>query len=247
MGNTCCNERGDDHPNMEVKKASHAYQPRAEDGVHRIVPVSSQDIKKEPSEAFNVDKNMLAAMDKHKFDYGLDENPQKDFPCDQVQETEASTGRSYKYIGQVNNGKKEGLGQLQFQNGNKDLVVCNFDNDKANGKGSVFFENGDTFQGSLKDNEMSQGKLYLNNGVTYEGPFQDNLYEGKGSLTFPDKRKYEGDFHEGKRAGFGKYSWPDGAVYEGEWKNGKQHGRGKYTEKNGVVHQGRFHEGKKLK
>ena len=45
---------------------------------------------------------------------------------------------------------------------------------------------------------------------------------GKGTFTWPDKRRFEGYYKNGKKHGKGIFYWPDGNKCEGEWDNGEQ-------------------------
>ena len=199
---------------------------------------------KEPSSWFELNQNILKAIEKNGF--------QTPFTRDNSAtntkfEGKSDDGRPYKYFGQMKGESKEGRGQLQFMDKNCEFIVSSFENNKPVGESSIYFSNGDYFKGKISGNSMKEGILYLNNGNRYEGTFADNMYEGQGIFFFTDKRKYKGGFQQGEKTGFGVMNWIDGSSYEGEWVNGHQHGKGKFIDKKGGVHIGEFYEGKLLK
>ena len=77
-------------------------------------------------------------------------------------------------------------------------------NDKPHGKGTITYENGDSYEG-----EWKEGKKH-----------------GKGTLTTSAGGKYEGEWKDDEMEGQGTYTWPNGDKYVGGWKEGKKHGQG---------------------
>lgn len=89
------------------------------------------------------------------------------------------------------------------------------------GKGSFYFDTGEIYEGSWKDNEMSgNGKFTYTTGV------------------------YEGDFSNSKRNGQGTFTWEDGVSYVGAWSNDLMNGAGKYTISSTIYLEGTFDNGK---
>lgn len=257
MGNTCCNERGEDN---EVLKSAQKKEDAMSNspGVNKITfnhtgyspqhtDVNESEIQcfdKEPSSFFTLNKDVLKAIEKHGFYkcYGSDNKSSFN-----KFEGVASDGRKFKYFGQMAGNQMEGKGQLQFTEPNGEYVVCNFKNGRAEGDGAIYFANGDFFKGKLFDNSMKEGTLYLTNGNKYEGSFVENMYEGQGTFSFVDGRKYKGQFMQGKKHGLGTLNWTNGSSYSGDWIQGHQHGHGKFIDAKGVVHEGQFANGKMLK
>lgn len=69
---------------------------------------------------------------------------------------------------------------------------------KMNGKGTVTFQNGDTYTGSFVNGAFSgQGKFKAKAGWTYEGHFVNGQPEGKGTLTTEANVVYKGTFKQG--------------------------------------------------
>ena len=77
-------------------------------------------------------------------------------------------------------------------------------------------------------NGVPEGKgiMYWSNGDRYDGDWKNDTKDGKGIYYWNDGDIFEGDFKNGKSEGKGIYYWNDGEKYEGEWKNGNREGRG---------------------
>ena len=171
-----------------------------------------------------------------------------------------------KYIGETKNGLKEGVGLLQFDNGetyegecknNKadgngtytwpdgDKFIGEYKNDKKNGRGVYFYNKppftGDRYEGNYKDNiKEGYGAYYYNNGDKYIGEFKNNAFEGKGIFYYNNGDKYEGDFKNGLRHGKGILVLTNGMIYEGDFKNNELDGKGKLKYNNGDKYIGDF-------
>lgn len=102
------------------------------------------------------------------------------------------------FDGKIVDGKKEGPGTYNYQDGRK--YVGNFVNDKPDGEGTFYDVKGKIqFQGIWK---------------------QGNYRDGKGYALYGDK-KYEGEYRNGSPNGYGVYSDTLGKVIaKGIWRNG---------------------------
>ena len=112
-----------------------------------------------------------------------------------------------------------------------------------NGKGKYFFKNGETYEGSIKEDKFEgNGKYIYENSEYYIGEWKDDLRNGKGILYYKNGNiKYEGDFINDKYEGNGKYIWENGDYYEGEYKNGFNNGKGILYYNNGKIeYEGEF-------
>ena len=89
-------------------------------------------------------------------------------------------------------------------------------------------------------------KLTYSNGTVYEGGYRNGLFNGEGTLIFPDCSKYDGNFVNGAIEGKGEYTTSNGDIYEGQFADNEYCGHGKYTYVNGNTIEGKF-EGNKIK
>ena len=135
------------------------------------------------------------------------------------------------YIGDFNNGLKEGKGNEET---NEHIYEGNFKNDKKNGYGKIYYkEMKDHYEGEFEDNKITgNGKYFWYNGEIYEGKLVNGKMHGKGIYTWPDGGKYEGDYIDNTKEGNGIFKWPNGKIFEGPFVNGKPHGEGFLTNKN---------------
>ena len=70
--------------------------------------------------------------------------------------------------------------------------------------------------------------MEYNNGDIYEGELKDGLAEGHGNLTI-DGAEYSGEFKQNTYHGQGAIKYADGTSYRGSFENGEYHGKGTYT------------------
>ncbi|OLF49668.1 hypothetical protein BU200_06125 [Streptococcus acidominimus] len=74
------------------------------------------------------------------------------------------------------------------------IVVAN----KMSGKGTLTFENGDTYDGQFTNGIFNgKGTFRSASGWTYEGEFKNGIADGEGKLTTEAKVVYEGTFKQG--------------------------------------------------
>ena len=104
-------------------------------------------------------------------------------------------------------------------------------NGQRSGQGTFFYEDGNIYRGSWKNDEKSgygveEGDNY------YEGEWLHNLKNGRGSMKFSNGSKYEGEFHQNFPDGKGVFQ-NQTMKYEGEFKMGSFSGKGKLSLKNG--------------
>lgn len=110
-----------------------------------------------------------------------------------------------KYTGERIDGKKEGKGKFEWNDGA--VYEGEFSNDMING----------------------QGKLMIPNKGTYEGYFVNGKKNGQGKYVFYNDDIYEGNWVDDKMSGKGKYTFANGDIYEGEFLNNQFNGEGTYT------------------
>ena len=119
-----------------------------------------------------------------------------------------------------------------------------FKNDLRNGKGIMYYKNGNKYEGEWK-NDVKEGKgiMLLSNGNKYEGEYKNGLKEGKGKMYYKSGNVYEGEYKDNYRSK-GTYIFINGSKYIGEF-NDKRNGKGIFYYKNGDKYEGNFLEDKK--
>ena len=166
--------------------------------------------------------------------------------------------KSNQYNGQIINGKKNGFGKMNYENGdlyeglwkdglregegtlinnNGDKYYGIWENDSLKDKIEIEYINGDIYKGNLKEGKKNGFGIYTYKllNIVYEGYFENDFKNGKGKITFFNKRinrrnidsnninyeLYEGDFLNDKIEGNGIYYYDDGKIIEGIFKNNK--------------------------
>ena len=132
---------------------------------------------------------------------------------------DATTPDGARYYGSLRNGKFEGHGKLEWDNGT--LYEGNFQNGVFSGR----------------------GRLRAADGRSYAGEFARGQFEGRGRFEAPSGEIYEGDFVSGEFTGRGTYSRPDGARYRGEFVKWRLHGEGRFVDPAGNIYEGQFKDG----
>ena len=109
-----------------------------------------------------------------------------------------------EYNGNFKNGIK--MGEATFISQNGDKYIGEYVDNKKNGKGEMFFINGDYYNGEYK-NDLRNGKAEYNwkEGSKYIEDFIDDKNEGTRKYIFSNKDKYIGEFSYDNRNGKGKY------------------------------------------
>ena len=70
-------------------------------------------------------------------------------------------------------------------------------NDKPHGKGTITYENGDSYEGEWKEGKKhGKGTLTTSAGGKYEGEWKEGKKHGQGTLFFDDGSKAVGEFRE---------------------------------------------------
>ena len=116
-----------------------------------------------------------------------------------------------------------------------------FDKGPQSGKGSIFVEIGDYYEGNFENGKPNGlGKYSFENGGNYVGNFKDGNFEGNGTISWANRNAYIGNFTNNKLNGLGKYFYANGQVYEGNFKNDKLFGEGILNYKDGGIYKGNF-------
>ena len=128
-----------------------------------------------------------------------------------------------KYIGELKNDKRDGKGIMYYNEGNK--FEGYFQDDKAE-RGIMLYKDGEIYEGNINDgNRHGKGIFYYNNGDIYDGDFKNHYKEGKGIYYFINGDRYEGDFKNGVREGNGIMYYNNGSKEMGDYINDKKVGK----------------------
>jgi len=85
----------------------------------------------------------------------------KKLDINNINDQQELKGNNWRYVGHVINGLKEGKGTLYFNNG--DRYEGDFKNDNAEGKGIYYWNDGDRYEGDFRnDKKEGKGIYYYN-------------------------------------------------------------------------------------
>ncbi len=156
----------------------------------------------------------------------------------------------YHYSGMMVDGKREGIGHTENENG---VSVYNgeYHDDKRNGVGASFFSDGKlSFAGNWADDKKngvgisfrpSDGSVHIANWENGKPSENITLIDGKGNLL------YSGIMQDGKKNGVGvSRNNETGYTYIGEFADGKSNGIGSLFDENGrLIYNGSWANGMK--
>ncbi len=132
---------------------------------------------------------------------------------------DAITPDGARYYGPLRNGRFEGHGRLEWDNGTQ-------------------------YEGAFQNGVFSgRGRLHAADGRSYSGEFARGQFDGRGRFEAPTGEIYEGDFVNGEFTGRGTYSRPDGARYRGEFLRWRLNGQGRFVDPAGNIYEGEFKDG----
>jgi hypothetical protein len=101
---------------------------------------------------------------------------------------------------------------------------------KLQGKGRIEWDNGSSYEGEFANGLMSgKGELRYANGRVYRGDFVRGQMQGNGRYETGDGEVYEGDFAKDTFTGKGIHRLPNGDVYEGHFVDWQYEGQGTLT------------------
>ena len=105
----------------------------------------------------------------------------------------------------------------------------------------IKFDGSTYYTGSWIDGKPNgKGSMVYANGYTYEGEVKEGYRHGKGKYIYPNGTIYEGDFVIGKGEGIGMFKYKIEGSYEGSIKNWRVIGQGVRTLADGIVVEGWF-------
>ena len=79
---------------------------------------------------------------------------------------------------------------FKTENYNNGKYIGEFNNGKREGKGTYYFNDGERYEGDWKNNKQEgKGIYYYKNGNKYDGDWKNNIKEGRGVFYFINRRK----------------------------------------------------------
>ena len=150
------------------------------------------------------------------------------------------------YVGQVVDGKRQGLGVAELGNGERQ--AGDWSADLMNGLGTVRLADDTRYAGQWKEGkstglglrekpgvERSEGnfvggrleglalrRTLTDPNVVQGGEFHGDVLDGPGIERIGERERYEGSFRGGQRNGYGQYTDADGKTSPGRWVDGKR-------------------------
>ena len=135
----------------------------------------------------------------------------------------------------------DGFGTVYFTNG--DIYQGEFDCNQKKGKGRIFYSSGDWFEGSWKeDTPAGAGIYHFRDGSTIQGNFLHSEVIGVGIEICPNGDRYQGYFQAKKRHGKGELVseyW----TFIGKFRSGEIYGDGVVRYNDGKEFTGEFENG----
>lgn len=117
----------------------------------------------------------------------------------------------------------------------------------CNGNGTIYYVNGDKYQGEWastidgkKLERSGKGVFIQVSGDRYEGEYTQDKRSGKGTLYLANGKQYIGEWKKDQFDGVGTYRWKDGSEYHGDFAHGNMHGDGQYSENGKILYSGLY-------
>ena len=102
------------------------------------------------------------------------------------------------------------------------------ENDKRQGIGQNLFQNGITYRGFFKNDKMEGSGIFIKNSrAIFQGKFCESKFEGFGKRIYDNGDVYVGQFKAGARHGTGIYNYGNGDRYFGNFDRHKRTGKGR--------------------
>ena len=136
---------------------------------------------------------------------------------------------SYTYVGEVKNGKPNGLGIAKYSTGTAIRYVGNFVDGMYNGQGTMLFTNGAFLTGNWTNGKLNgKGTNLTSDGALYIGEFSNGIKSGNGLMIFKDNSFNKGSFLNDKLGGGRVINlWTNGkTISEVEYADDKRNGMG---------------------
>lgn len=146
-----------------------------------------------------------------------------------------------RYTGGFTRGLYSGQGRMQFASG--EVYEGNFADGMMSGAGRMTMQDGSLYVGAFRNNAFhGRGRYEMANGDVYEGAFAYNLFDGRGRLV-GHGATYEGEFRKGEYSGEGELTGEDGRRYLGRFEHGEYQGKGHFESAAHEIYEGEFDKG----
>lgn len=143
-----------------------------------------------------------------------------------------------KYTGQWRDGKLQGVGKLEYENG--EVYDGWWMKGQKMGIGKLI-QDQQIYYGYWKNGQQhGKGAVFYPNGGKYIGQWDFNAKQGYGVMIYGDGRRYEGWWYDDKHDGHGVLYYVDDSVYKGCWKAGNKHGEAVFVDVQGQEHKERW-------
>lgn len=152
-------------------------------------------------------------------------------------------GESCTYTWNLAEGAQAWVPEGGFPEGTSVKYVGAYKAGKKNGLGQIWYPNGDRYYGLWEDDLKSgEGTYYYKSGDVYSGNWAGDTKSGRGTYVFAkDRSQLVGDWSNGSLAS-GKWVFEDGTSYHGQFKNNKPIGKGVFYFPNGNQQEGEYVE-----
>lgn len=151
---------------------------------------------------------------------------------------DATTADGGRYYGPLLNGRMQGPGRMEWDNGA--VYEGDFVNGLFSGQGRLM-RGSETYRGEFRlGMQWGLGELVQADGSVYRGEFERDEFKGHGRFESPAGDVYEGEFDKSTFTGHGVLRRRDGSRYEGEFHHWQLEGPGAYTDPRGNVYAGTF-------
>lgn len=132
------------------------------------------------------------------------------------------------YVGELKNGKPNGLGVAVYRSGTAIRYVGNFVNGKYEGVGTLLFKDSAFLTGEWKAGKLNgQGANFTTAKAFYQGDFVNGEKNGNGTLIYANNSFYQGSYKNDKQEGRVVSVGADGTIFNDNiYAGGKMNGQG---------------------
>jgi hypothetical protein len=148
-----------------------------------------------------------------------------------------------RFVSDIGGTTYSGTGTVVWENG--DRFTGTLRQGQRHGKGQFTWANGQHYDGDwIDDVPRGQGLMRFANGNRYEGAVAGGVPSGSGRMQYASGDSYVGELQRGTPNGRGTYEWLSGQRFDGDWRDGQAHGQGTLRFANGNRYEGTVQAGK---